>query len=66
MQLSDFTTGQPWAIVPAKLDAMLQQVPDLLTGKIVQQALHFVSNPKKRDDFTLRDEVAITQARLSP
>ncbi len=59
MQLSDFSRDQAWAILPAKLEAMLQQLPELMTEELARESTRFTRDPERRDAFSLHDGVAV-------
>ena len=57
MELTDFSKGSLWAIHPKSLNKMLETLPDL--KNLTREAVKFTPEPKERDDFLLRDGVAI-------
>jgi len=57
MEITDFTKGKLWAIKPSYLEEMLVKVPELKTAG--DMAVRFTENPEERDDFMLRNGVAI-------
>ena len=57
MDLTDFSNGKLWAITEPNLQTMLDRLPDVFSQQ--KEAASFTVNPKDRDDFKLRDGVAI-------
>lgn len=60
MNITDFANGTPWLMAQAELEALLRSLPDPLTEAMAETlAVNFTPDPKERDDFMLRDGVAI-------
>ena len=57
MEITDFSKGSLWAIHPKSLNKMLDTLPNL--KDLGKEAINFTPEPKERDDFLLRDGVAI-------
>lgn len=57
MDLTDFSNGKLWAITENHLQAMIDRLPEAFGQH--KNAASFVENPEDRDDFKLRDGVAI-------
>jgi signal peptide peptidase SppA len=57
MEITDFSKGTYWAIHPKSLNKMIETLPDF--KNLAKEVIKFTSEPKERDDFMLRDGVAV-------
>lgn len=58
MDLTDFSNGKLWAITESHLQNMLDRLPEVFKESI-KEAANFKAKPQERDDFMLRNGVAI-------
>lgn len=60
MDITAFSEGRTWAIVPEALETMMQRLQAFGDLKALEQAAaRFVEEPEERDDFLLRNGVAV-------